>query len=95
MITVALPKGALCKIASACCKLLDWISVPFLTQPTGNSRFKNPAPERKLCCKAQDVPVYVEYAQLGIVGYDVLRGKNIKSLTWLICSLGAVGCRSQ
>lgn len=35
---------------------------------------------KALLVRAQDVPVYVEYgqAQLGIVGYDVLREKNRK-----------------
>jgi len=56
--------------------------VPFLTQPTGNSDSRTQRQSESSASKAQDVPVYVEYgqAQLGIVGYDVLRRKKSRSL---------------
>lgn len=78
MITVALPKGALLKDTI---RLFQTIGLDFsafldssnrqlqITDPTGTAK--------ALLVRAQDVPVYVEYgqAQLGIVGYDVLREK--------------------
>lgn len=79
MLSVALPKGALLK-DSIC--LLQSIGLDFsaflevsnrqlqIIDPTGTAK--------ALLVRAQDVPVYVEYgqAQLGIVGYDVLREKK-------------------
>ncbi len=79
MITVALPKGAL---LTESIELLQSIGLDF-------SAFLNPANRqlqifdptytaKALLVRTQDVPVYVEYgqAQLGIVGYDVLREKQ-------------------
>lgn len=79
MITVALPKGALLEDSI---RLLQGIGLDFsafrdsanrqlqILDPTGTAK--------ALLVRAQDVPVYVEYgqAQLGIVGYDVLREKT-------------------
>nr|B8HQZ8.1 RecName: Full=ATP phosphoribosyltransferase; Short=ATP-PRT; Short=ATP-PRTase [Cyanothece sp. PCC 7425] len=79
MLTVALPKGALLKESI---RLFQAIGLDFsgfldpanrqlqIVAPTGNAQ--------ALLVRTQDVPVYVEYgqAQLGIVGYDVLREKN-------------------
>jgi len=50
----------------------------FLTQPTGNSDSRTQRQSESSASKGTDVPVYVEYgqAQLGIVGYDVLREKK-------------------
>lgn len=79
MITVALPKGAL---LSDSIQLLKAVGLDFsafldptnrllqITDPTGTAK--------ALLVRNHDVPVYVEYgqAQLGIIGYDVLREKN-------------------
>ena len=95
MITIALPKGALLKDSI---ELFGNIGLDFsafldksnrqlqVTEPTENAR--------ALLVRAQDVPVYVEYgqAQLGIVGYDVLREKrpnvaNLVDLQFGYCRL--------
>ena len=95
MITIALPKGALLKDSI---ELFNNIGLDFsafldksnrqlqVIEPTGNAR--------ALLVRAQDVPVYVEYgqAQLGIVGYDVLREKrpdvaNLVDLQFGYCRL--------
>jgi ATP phosphoribosyltransferase len=81
MITVALPKGALLEDSI---RLFQQIGLDF-------SAFSNPKNRalqiidptntaRALLVRALDVPVYVEYgqAQMGIVGYDVLREKTPK-----------------
>ena len=81
MITVALPKGALLKESI---RLFQQIGLDFsafndpknralqIIDPTNTAR--------ALLVRALDVPVYVEYgqAQMGIVGYDVLREKSPK-----------------
>lgn len=79
MITIALPKGGLLKDSIA---LLKSIGLDF-------SAFLDPANRqleiwdtqqiaKALLVRNYDVPVYVEYgqAQLGIVGYDILREKQ-------------------
>lgn len=79
MLTVALPKGALL-IDSI--KLLQAVGLDFSAFLDSGSRLlqiQDPTGIAKaLLVRAQDVPVYVEYgqAQLGIVGYDVLREKT-------------------
>ncbi|MBV9385081.1 MAG: ATP phosphoribosyltransferase [Chroococcidiopsidaceae cyanobacterium CP_BM_ER_R8_30] len=79
MITVALPKGALL-IDSI--RLLQTVGLDFSTFLDSSNRLLqiyDPSHTAKaLLVRAQDVPVYVEYgqAQLGIVGYDVLREKK-------------------
>ncbi len=79
MLTVALPKGALL-IDSI--KLLQAVGLDFSVFLDPGSRqlqIQDPTGTAKaLLVRAQDVPVYVEYgqAQLGIVGYDVLREKT-------------------
>lgn len=94
MLTIALPKGALLKDSI---RLFQSVGLDFslfldgqtrqlqITDPTGTAR--------ALLVRAQDVPVYVEYgqAQLGIVGYDVLREKkpNVAQLA----NLNFGGCR--
>ena len=79
MLTVALPKGAL--LADSI-RLLQAVGLDFsafldpknrqlqITDPNGRAN--------ALLVRSHDVPVYVEYgqAQLGIVGYDVLREKT-------------------
>ncbi len=79
MLTVALPKGAL---LSDSIKLLQAVGLDFSAFLDSGSRLlqiQDPSGTAKaLLVRAQDVPVYVEYgqAQLGIVGYDVLREKS-------------------
>jgi ATP phosphoribosyltransferase len=81
MITVALPKGALLNDSI---RLLQSVGLDF-------SAFRDPANRqleiwdstqraKALLVRNSDVPVYVEYgqAQIGIVGYDVLREKQPK-----------------
>ena len=103
MITIALPKGALLKNSI---ELFNNIGLDFgafldksnrqlqVTEPTGNAR--------ALLVRAQDVPVYVEYgqAQLGIVGYDVLREKrpnvaNLVDLQFGYCRLSVAVPKSS
>ena len=79
MITVALPKGALLEESI---RLFQKIGLDF----TAFNDPKNRALQivdpthtaRALLVRALDVPVYVQYgqAQMGIVGYDVLREKK-------------------
>jgi ATP phosphoribosyltransferase len=79
MLTVALPKGALLEdsIKLLCSVGLDFSA--FLDSASRQLQIQDPSGTAKaLLVRAQDVPVYVEYgqAQLGIVGYDVLREKT-------------------
>jgi ATP phosphoribosyltransferase len=94
MLTIALPKGELLK---AGIQLFQAVGLDFsdfldpgnrllqITDPTGQAK--------ALLVRNHDVPVYVEYgqAQLGIVGYDVLREKmpNVAQLV----DLGFGKCR--
>jgi ATP phosphoribosyltransferase len=81
MITVALPKGALLKDSI---RLLQSVGLDFSAFLDSANRQLQIQDSNKiakaLLVRAQDVPVYVEYgqAQLGIVGYDVLREKKPK-----------------
>jgi ATP phosphoribosyltransferase len=79
MLTVALPKGELLKNSI---RLLQSAGLDFSGfLDAGNRQLQIPdasGQAKGLLVRAQDVPVYVEYgqAQLGIVGYDVLREKK-------------------
>lgn len=79
MITVALPKGAL--LADSI-RLLQSIGLDFgAFLDSGNRQlqiYDTTKTAKALLVRTQDVPVYVEYgqAQLGVVGYDVLREKK-------------------
>lgn len=79
MLTVALPKGALLEETI---KLLQAVGLDFsafLDPASRQLQIQDPKGIAKaLLVRAQDVPVYVEYgqAQLGVVGYDVLREKT-------------------
>ena len=79
MLTVALPKGELLKHSI---RLLQSVGLDFSTfLDSGNRQLQitdASGQAQGLLVRAQDVPVYVEYgqAQLGIVGYDVLREKK-------------------
>ncbi|MBE7381011.1 MAG: ATP phosphoribosyltransferase [Leptolyngbya sp. SIO1E4] len=79
MLTIALPKGALLGESIERFKAIGLDFSAFLDK--SNRQLQITAPNGKaqgLLVRAQDVPVYVEYgqAQLGIVGYDVLREKQ-------------------
>lgn len=79
MITVALPKGALLADSIDLFKSIGLDFSVFLESGNRQLQITDPTNTAKgLLVRAQDVPVYVEYgqAQLGIVGYDVLREKN-------------------
>jgi ATP phosphoribosyltransferase len=79
MFTVALPKGALLKDSI---RLFQSVGLDFSAfLESGNRQLQITDPTQTaqaLLVRAQDVPVYVEYgqAQMGIVGYDVLREKK-------------------
>ncbi|MBD2041220.1 ATP phosphoribosyltransferase [Microcoleus sp. FACHB-672] len=81
MITVALPKGALLK---DCIKLLQSVGLDFSAFLDSSNRqlqiHDTTGTAKALLVRTHDVPVYVEYgqAQLGVVGYDVLREKSPK-----------------
>lgn len=94
MLTIALPKGALLNDSI---RLFQSVGLDFsLFQDKANRQLQVTDPNGKaqaLLVRAQDVPVYVEYgqAQLGIVGYDVLREKRPKVAQ--LADLGFGGCR--
>lgn len=79
MLTVALPKGALLKDSI---NLLKQIGLDFSILLDSSNRqlevLDSSKSARALLVRNYDVPVYVEYgqAQLGIVGYDILREKK-------------------
>ena len=79
MLTVALPKGELLKNTI---RILQDVGLDFSAfLDSGNRQLQitdSSGTAKGLLVRAQDVPVYVEYgqAQLGIVGYDVLREKK-------------------
>ena len=79
MITIALPKGALLKDSIELFRNLGLDFSAFLDKSNRQLQITEPTNTAKaLLVRAQDVPVYVEYgqAQLGVVGYDVLREKQ-------------------
>ena len=79
MITIALPKGALLKDSIELFKKAGLDFSLFLDKSNRQLQINDPTNTAKaLLVRAQDVPVYVEYgqAQIGIVGYDVLREKH-------------------
>ncbi|MGC1307455.1 MAG: ATP phosphoribosyltransferase [Phormidesmis sp.] len=81
MITVALPKGSLLKESIRLFKSIGLDFSGFLDSSHRQLQIADSSGQaRGLLVRAQDVPVYVEYgqAQLGIVGYDVLREKQPK-----------------
>jgi ATP phosphoribosyltransferase len=81
MLTVALPKGALLEDSIKLLRAVGLDFSAFLDKANRQLQILDPSYTAKaLLVRAQDVPVYVEYgqAQLGIVGYDVLR-RNLPS----------------
>jgi len=93
-LTVALPKGVLLQASIRLFQNLGLDFSAFLDE--GNRQLQIESPQgqaRALLVRAQDVPVYVEYgqAQLGIVGYDVLREKKPQVAD--LADLGFGACR--
>ncbi|MGH7997940.1 MAG: ATP phosphoribosyltransferase [Brasilonema sp.] len=79
MSTVALPKGELLKNSIRILQDVGLDFSAFLDSSNRQLQISDSSGKAKgLLVRAQDVPVYVEYgqAQLGIVGYDVLREKK-------------------
>ncbi|WP_036483074.1 ATP phosphoribosyltransferase [Myxosarcina sp. GI1] len=95
MITIALPKGALLKDSIKILQNIGWDFSVFLDKSNRQlQKVESTQTARALLVRAQDVPVYVEYgqAQLGIVGYDVLREKqpqvaNLSDLQFGYCRM--------
>ena len=103
MITIALPKGALLKDSIDLFRNLGLDFSAFLDKKNRQLQITDPTNvARALLVRAQDVPVYVEYgqAQLGIVGYDVLREKqpevaNLVDLQFGYCRLSVAVPKSS
>ncbi|MBW4625996.1 MAG: ATP phosphoribosyltransferase [Brasilonema octagenarum HA4186-MV1] len=79
MLTIALPKGELLKNSIRILQDVGLDFSAFLDSSNRQLQISDSSGKAKgLLVRAQDVPVYVEYgqAQLGIVGYDVLREKK-------------------
>ncbi|NJL87810.1 MAG: ATP phosphoribosyltransferase [Leptolyngbyaceae cyanobacterium SM1_1_3] len=94
MITVALPKGALLEDSIALFQSLGLDFSGFLDKSNRQLQISDPTgTAQALLVRALDVPVYVEYgqAQVGVVGYDVLKEKR-PSVAHL-ADLGFGGCR--
>ena len=94
MLTIALAKGALLKDSVRCFAAagLDFSSL----LDAGNRQLMVPSPcgrARALLVRNADVPVYVSYgqAQLGVVGFDVLKEHQLPVAPLL--DLGFGGCR--
>ncbi len=81
MLTIALPKGSLLPDSIKILKAAGLDFSAFLDSQNRQLQIVDPTHRAKaLLVRGQDVPVYVEYgqAQLGIVGYDILREKSPK-----------------
>lgn len=79
MLTVALPKGSLLRDSIRMLKSVGLDFSAFLDPGNRQLMISDPTGTAKaLLVRTHDVPVYVEYgqAQLGIVGYDVIREKQ-------------------
>ena len=94
MITIALPKGALLKDSIELFKQVGLDFSLFLDKSNRQLQITDPTnTAQALLVRAQDVPICVEYgqAQLGIVGYDVLREKQAQVAN--LTDLGFGYCR--
>ena len=94
MITIALPKGALLKDSIELFKKVGLDFSLFLDKSNRQLQITDATNTAKaLLVRAQDVPIYIEYgqAQLGVVGYDVLREKQAKIAN--LTDLGFGYCR--
>ncbi|WP_414528512.1 ATP phosphoribosyltransferase [Nodularia chucula] len=79
MLTVALPKGELLQNSIRLLQSVGLDFSAFLDSKMRQLQITDASGQAKgLLVRGQDVPVYVEYgqAQLGIIGYDVLREKK-------------------
>jgi ATP phosphoribosyltransferase len=79
MLTVALPKGELLKNSIRLLQSVGLDFSAFLDSRNRQLQILDASGQAKgLLVRGQDVPVYVEYgqAQLGVIGYDVLREKK-------------------
>jgi ATP phosphoribosyltransferase len=79
MLTVALPKGELLKNSIRLLQSVGLDFSAFLDAGNRQLQITDASGQAKgLLVRGQDVPVYVEYgqAQMGIIGYDVLREKK-------------------
>ncbi|MEA5582224.1 ATP phosphoribosyltransferase [Nodularia harveyana UHCC-0300] len=79
MLTVALPKGELLKNSIRLFQSVGLDFSAFLDSGMRQLQITDASGQAKgLLVRGQDVPVYVEYGQadLGIIGYDVLREKK-------------------
>jgi ATP phosphoribosyltransferase len=79
MITVALPKGGLLEDSIRLFQAIGWDFSAFLDSANRQLEIWDASGTAKaILVRNYDVPVYVEYgqAQLGIVGYDILREKQ-------------------
>jgi ATP phosphoribosyltransferase len=98
MLTIALPKGALLDDSIRLLKSVGLDFSLFLDKANRQLQIADASGRAKgLLVRAQDVPVYVEYgqAQLGIVGYDVLREKTTGCCApsrFRVWQLSHVGC---
>ena len=103
MIIVALPKGALLSDSINLFKTVGLDFSAFLDKSNRQLQIKDPTNTAiGLLVRAQDVPVYVEYgqAQLGIVGYDVLKEKtprvaNLADLKFGYCRMSVAVPKSS
>ena len=103
MITIALPKGALLKDSIELFKKVGLDFSLFLDKSNRQLQITDATNTAKaLLVRAQDVPIYIEYgqAQLGIVGYDVLREKqaqiaNLTDLKFGYCRLSVAVPKSS
>ncbi len=94
MLTVALAKGALLKDTIRLFQAVGLDFSAFLDKGNRQLQIVDPTGRaRALLVRNGDVPVYVEYGQadLGVVGYDVLREKGAKVAQ--LVDLGFGGCR--
>jgi ATP phosphoribosyltransferase len=94
MLTIALPKGALLKDSIRLFQAIGLDFSGFLESSNRQLQIPDTTGQAQaLLVRAQDVPVYVEYgqAQLGIVGYDVLREKQPEVAQ--LADLGFGNCR--
>ena len=93
MITIALPKGALLKDSISIFKRAGLDFSDALEKENRSLTFESNCKRAKaLLVRNGDVPVYVSYGQadLGIVGYDVLKESELKVAKLL--DLGFGGC---
>ncbi len=94
MLTIALPKGGMLKDSIRLLQAVGLDFSLFLDDANRQLQITDASGQATgLLVRAQDVPVYVEYgqAQLGMVGYDVLREK--KPAVAHLADLGFGGCR--